>query len=341
MAEAKNPQDPPQHEQGEGRHDRDLGVQVPAAEAQPPDLAQHQDHGEAQRSDEHPQADREQDQPHVGGVGEVGDQAVGVRGEAAVVEGRDRVEDPVPRRGVRRLPLDQEAEREDHRQRALDDDRGQGHGAQQRADLAETPDVHGVLRHELGAQPELAPDGQGQDRGHGQRPETADLHGDQDDELPGEGPVIGGRHHGQPRDRDGRGGGEGRVDEARGAPVVGGPRQPQQDREQRRHGDEDEHGQAGGGGLGQAVHEVAQAADPVAKRPRLGLGRTGPEGGTHRGTSRSCGRRLPGAGAAVPRRAGARARGRDPFGSTHSMDPDGPGCRPHRRASPARGPGVV
>lgn len=168
----------------------------------------------------------------------------------------------------------------------LDDDRGRGYGAQQRADLAQAPDVHGVLRDQFGAQAELAPDRQCQQRCHGQGAQTADLHGDQDDQLAREGPVIGRGHHRQPRHGHRGGGREGGVDEGRGAPVVGGPRQPQQQGEQPGHADEDQHGQAGRGGLGDAVEQVAQPAQLIAQPTGLGLGRRSPEGGTHRGASR-------------------------------------------------------
>ena len=82
-------QDAPEHRPGdqedEGDLDGQLGVQVPFLPVEAV-LLQHHDHGEAQAAEEHAEHERDEDPQ----ISLVGDDAVGMRRETGVVEGRDR-----------------------------------------------------------------------------------------------------------------------------------------------------------------------------------------------------------------------------------------------------------
>ena len=85
--------------------------------------------------------------------------AVGVRGETGIVEGRDRVENAVPDglKGV--FTQGQETRNQHERNDRLNGEGSMGNALDDAADLAETADVQVFLRDELGAQAHLAADG--------------------------------------------------------------------------------------------------------------------------------------------------------------------------------------
>ena len=192
------PEDRPGGEQDEGHLDGQLGVQVPFLPVEPV-LLQHHDHGEAQAAQEHAEHERDEDPQ----VGLVGDDAVRMRREAGVVEGRNRVEDAVPDRLPERLAQGQEPRDQGQCQDGLDHDGRHDDDPQQRAHFTEPAGVvHGLLGDELAADAELLAHHEGQQRREGQGAQAAHEDADQDDQLAEEGPVHRRRNDRQARDAD-------------------------------------------------------------------------------------------------------------------------------------------
>ena len=241
------------HEQGEA------GVQAPRAGA--PGAAgpdQLDEHREAQAADDDRHGDRQQHER----VGEEAHEVVAEQREAGVVEGRDRVEDPVPGRGGPGVVvLGPEPERQHHGDGGLDDDRDEEDPTQHPAHVTRADGLGLGCSGEPGAQAHAAREEQGDEGGQGHDPEAADLDQREDDRLSGGAPVGGRVDGGEAGDADRARRREERGDE--GCVALLGPR----DREHQQQGADDVGDEERGD---HDLRGVAEDRPATSREPRSG-----------------------------------------------------------------------
>ena len=219
--------DPPNDQRGEVPEDGDLGVDGPGGRGAPPpeELVEH-------REAEPARHDGRADGPDDVDVLVEADEVVAEQREAGVVEGGDRVEDPLPEGLSHRVAVaDIEPNRQDKGDHGLHQDHGDADRPKDALDVAHRRGAGLALGDQGLAQPQATAGQDGQQRGHRHDAEAADLDEHHDDELPEGRPIGRGVDHGQAGDAGRRHRGEGRREDVGGIGAVD-PR----DRQAQQHG---------------------------------------------------------------------------------------------------------